>query len=604
MSDVELHRLAVGRALCALGLGGHSLPEVVLDARLGPETRLSAVLVLLVAVEDEARPDPVLMLDGYQDDGLDWLGRRRHPWEELARLRLPWTAPTAAIAVESVTRAGIFDDRRFALALRGAREVCDAGRAEVLLVDALAHAIDRLDAVGDEHWRIKDMRGLARRALAAAAPPELLDLSLLVDGDEWVGPARDAVRDLDPAQVVPLVRALCALSTRKPSRRWLDQVELALEPAPARELLRRWLQSASIAGVVPEWPGSRIGDCLGTLFVGTNADVVRAAAWATTRLADSDWASESLGFLARRGAAHNGAPGFPEALSLKVSSAAVDALIARDGPADLRVLSELLEDLQRRDLVKRIGATLDRRQEASQREEELRRTKARAVRQKASPVPRKARAAADSLLRHHLAPSLRAAGFVGGPRTWRRIHDVRVDVIAISAGQDPVTGDNRVGLLYGVYFDAAHPADGLSPVDRARLSHHHLDIEVHDDVFADDHPQVTDQFGRAALEAVVERFHDVVLPFLDGLSDYERVAELIETDTGIPDGAAMHSGLGSPSRSEVLGLLALAAGDRRAAVAHLQHAREAARSASDGSPLDDEAIAFWTDRLHRARQLP
>ncbi len=83
---------------------------------------------------------------------------------------------------------------------------------------------------------------------------------------------------------------------------------------PARQLLRRWVEIAANADIVPESPGSRIDDCVGTLFVGTNTDVVRAAVLATSRLPNENWASEPLGVLARRGAAPNGAPGFPAAL--------------------------------------------------------------------------------------------------------------------------------------------------------------------------------------------------------------------------------------------------------------------------------------------------
>lgn len=362
MAGIEAHRAAVDRALGALGLAWDAWPDVVLDARLPPEARISGVLVLLATEEqDETDPDApvaVVTVGREEEDALDWMGRARHPWQQLARTRLPWDAESATTAVRAVATRRGYDERRIALALRAAKQVCADEQASADLLDALHACIARLEKEG-ERPDVEELRHRARRVLTSATPPDLLDLCLLVPGDDWAGSARDVASTLPADEIAALVRLLGDLGPRKPSKTWLRAIEAGLRPANARRLLREWLALAAYAEVVPEWPGSAIGHCRGTLFVGTNSDIVRAAVWATGVLPDESWPADLLGVLARRGAAHNGAPGFPEALALKVASAAVDTLAARGGEEDQRVLRELAEDLQRRDLLKKVTAALD-----------------------------------------------------------------------------------------------------------------------------------------------------------------------------------------------------------------------------------------------------
>ncbi|MFC7505469.1 hypothetical protein [Nocardioides sp. GCM10030258] len=315
------------------------------------------MITLLATHEGDVRHGPTITLIDIADETLDWLGRKREPWARLARMRLAWTAPTAAIALVVATR-GAYDDRRVALALRGAGQVCTAGWADSELLDALDRCARFMDSLGEEWTRVAELRNLARRVIASATPPEILDLSLLVDGDGWADQAREAARTHPAATVSPLVRLLGDLGPRKPSQRWWKDVENALRPVEARQLLLQWLELAAAAEAVPEWPGSRIGYCCGVLFVGTNVDLVRAAVLATSRLPEDASPAEALGTLARRGSAHNGMAGMPEALALKVASAAVDALSLRGSEADRLVLARLLTDLHRRDLVKRVAAAL------------------------------------------------------------------------------------------------------------------------------------------------------------------------------------------------------------------------------------------------------
>jgi hypothetical protein len=354
---LEDHREATERALVELGMGWEGWPAITVDRRLAPEDRLSALLLLLATSDmDGERGVSMTWIDPAAPE-LDWLGRAREPWTTVARLRFPWTAPTATIALEAVA-GGSYDDRRVAIALRGASQVCSAGLVDTALVQALDTITAHLDASGDHEWRIVELRNQARRVTASATHPEILDLSLLADGDAWVGPAREVALSLPADDIAPMVRLLGDLGPRRPAQRWWRSVDEALVPTPARQLLRRWLELAAATAVVPEWPGSKVGYCAGALFVGTNVDVVRAAVLTTSRLQDEAWPTDLLADLARRGSAHNGMAGIPEALALKVASAAVDALVLRANEVDHAALAGLLTDLHRRDLIRRINAAL------------------------------------------------------------------------------------------------------------------------------------------------------------------------------------------------------------------------------------------------------
>lgn len=511
--------------------------------------------MLLASMEENVPITSYFFIVGDEDTSLDMFGRARQPWERLLRVALPWTAPTATLAIESVARALDYDDRAWSLVLRGARLVCESGQADLGLLDSLTSAIARLDTLQRQESGIAEMSGLARRVVAAATPPDLLDLSLLAGGDEWAAPAREAARSAPAQEVAPLIRLLGALGPRKPTQRWLREVGDALaSPAPA-SLLRAWLELAAFTDIVPEWPDSDLCYCRGTLFVGTNTDLVRAAVWATSQLPQEAWAAGLLGTLARRGAAHNGLAGHPEALSLKVATAAVDALIARGRAVDRRVLGDLLEDLQRRDLVKKVGEALDRVDEATERDAELRRTKAQELRRRASPAPRKARAAMDSLIRHYFGADLRALGFKGGPRTWRRMHEDRVDIVSISTFTDGAN-QTRLYVGYGTRYVALHPPDEPWPIDPNKVVDHQLDIRLSESSTAEE------PLGELDLAETLRRLKELAVPFLDGLGEYEFAKAVLERDAHIPAGAFQELGpMGSPARRRLLGQLAAANGE-------------------------------------------
>ena len=371
MTPLDEHVATVGDALAGDWDGW---PECAATAPMPPRARVSAVLLLL------AEPSQTVTVPGTEglisrvvpDPGAGVLDRLR-------QRKLPWCAATAATAVEAVTWSARFDDRRVRIALRAAEQVCSEGRADGRLLTALDACDAWLETLPSHVYRMGDTRILLRKVVVAATPPELLDLSLLLDGDAWGAPARAAVLRQDAEQVTGLVRALGALGELRPSQRWLRTVAAELTHPAARQLLRDWLELAQ------DTPASRVGSCSeAALFAPGNVDLVRAAVLATRVLEDDTWVPGVLGFLARRGAATS--PGSTESLSLRVAGAAIDSLVARMGAEDRKVLEELLEDLTRRDLVTRVGRALGSAEQASERSEALRREKVEAVRRKASPL--------------------------------------------------------------------------------------------------------------------------------------------------------------------------------------------------------------------------
>jgi hypothetical protein len=580
VSDLDAERALVDRALADAGVGWDAWPEVAASELIDSRARLSALLLLLSAPEHRVGcAHGYVVVHDQTDEVLDRLRRRR----------LPWDRATAWLAVKAVTERGAFDDRRVAIALRGAETVSTAGEADATLVSSLEDCASWLDDLPPHVWGVAQMRLLARRVVAAATPPDLLDLSLVRQGDAWAEPARETARALAADEIAPLVRSLGELGPRKPSQSWLRGVEEALRPEAARGLLQAWLELAADTDVVP--PDDTVAFSGGVLFSPGNEDLVRAAVLATRLLPSQTWIPGLLGVLARRGAATSGEPGMTASLALKVASAAVDTLAARGTPADREVLEEMLVDLSRRDLVKRVGEALGRQAEATERIEALRREKAAAVRRKADPAPRRARATADALLRQHLGPELRRHGFRAGGRTWRRFHEDRVDVVAFGS-----SGHN-VHLTYGTRFDAAHPDGELYPVDRAKVRDFHLDVRLLEDWSATGHD----------LDRCARHLGATVIPFLDTLARYELARAYLEHGAGAPVAADSIEIPGSPAVSGVLGLLASAAGDRATAVKHLAHRVAAAESWADwpggrsGETADAE-VAFWRSQLDQARR--
>lgn len=534
--------------------------------------RLSALLLILA----DSRPsDEALAVVGWtveqKSDVLDALRRRR----------LPWDAPAAALAVQLVIDGG-FDEQRVGLALHGAEVVCRSGAVDVGLLDALERCATWLESVPATRWRVPQLRLAVRRVLSVAAPPDVLDLSLVRSGDAWGDRALEVARRIPPADVTAFVRQLAGLGDRRPSKAWLAAAEQSLQAPGARELLRAWLELAADTDIVP---ADGVTTFAGTmLFAPGNEDVVRAAVHATVVVPDGEWVPPVLGVLARRGAATSGAAGMTAPLALKVASAAVAALETRGKAADRRELEDLFEDLSRRDLVRRIGRALGWPDRAAERDTTLRRAKSAAVRRKADPGPALRRAEVDVLIRRHLGPVLREVGFRGSGRTWRRFHLDRVDVIAVGSSED------LIGLEFGCRFNAAHPGDEPYAVARERVLAYHLDVRHVHDLRA----------TPVDLDVCGTYIRSVVVPFLDSMGRYELVVAYIESGAGAPGGESLTSNPGSPAASAMLGMLATEAGDREHAVDHLT--RYCTFNESAG--VTPSIVEHWRAQLRRARALP
>ncbi|WP_442544517.1 DUF4304 domain-containing protein [Arthrobacter sp. KN11-1C] len=426
---------------------------------------------------------------------------------------------------------------------------------------------------------------LIERVLASATPPGILDLSVLRDGDTWGAPARDAAREFPAHEVAPLVRLLSTLGPQKPSKSWRRSVLEATSFQTARELLREWLRLAANADIVPPDEHAQLGFSGAMLFAHGNDDLVRSAVFAAQELPHEEWVPELLGILARRGAATSGGQAMTGALALSVASASVDSLAGRASPADKMVLAELFEDLSRRDLVRRIGKYLGLDEDViAQRDQAIRRAKAAAVRQKADPAPREARAAMDVLVRIHFAPLLKQHGFKARGRTFRRISPDRVDVVAIGS-----FGLDQFALSYGTRFSTSWP-----PQDPAHLNEASLDIR-----HAEQHGIAPDE-----VQALAKRLSSIIIPFLDSMGRYELVRSYVENGTGAPAGSRGIDGWMGPPAWGFLGLLALAVKDRPAAVTFLTKKYDFTQGLFESNPSYGAELDIWRESLKRAVDLP
>ncbi len=212
----------------------------------------------------------------------------------------------------------------------------------------------------------------------------------------------------------------------------------------------------------------------------------------------------------------------------------------------------------------------------------------------------------DSLIRQRFGPHLRALGFIGGPSTWRRVHDDRIDVINLSGSLDQGTGQNRLGLSYGVRFQEVHK-DDTDVIDPAKVRTEHLDLELFD-LGSDSEEPAPDGLDEAALEATARRLREVVVPFLDTLAHYDAARAAIETDTDIPSGSHQTANPGSFARWDLPGRLALAHQDKETAENYLKRALVRANSWQDSNDsLADDwkavKVARLENLLNRARRL-
>lgn len=231
--EMREHYAAVWETLELRGLGAEAWPEALFAAHFDNRARLSALLLLLTT-----------STPGHEVEGGSFIRFSDPNADLIARLRrrlLPWDARTARTAVAAVAHCRP-DDIRVDVALRAAERISQAGRADDGLLRALQDCRSRLAATDPDSGNHSP--GVFRRvtrAIAAATPPDLLDLSPLQDGDAWVDQARDKACSHASEEVGPLVRALAQLGAGRASAAWLRAAEASLRPAAARQLLTSWL---------------------------------------------------------------------------------------------------------------------------------------------------------------------------------------------------------------------------------------------------------------------------------------------------------------------------------------------------------------------------
>lgn len=186
---------------------------------------------------------------------------------------------------------------------------------------------------------------------------------------------------------------------------------------------------------------------------------------------------------------------------------------------------------------------------------------------------------------------LRAAGFVGRGRTWRRFHTDRVDVVSIGSSGAEIS----VGC--GTWFDVVHPEGELYPVPRDEVRYGQLDATL----------SFTARASERSLVSCGQRLAEDVVPFLDGLGRYEGARAYLETGAGVPSGSMAMDNPGSPMVLGVLGLLARAAGDDDTAVGCLTQRLafvESLEPMRDDRARHEAEAGFWRAQLERARRGP
>lgn len=556
------------RALDGIGIGWAGWPAEAMNTQLTARHRLTALLLVM----DQS---PALV-NGWPYGADEDIIVRRFP-----RKKLPWDEESAVFALEAALK---IDCMSYVCgpALRGAQVAMDAGARGAALFDALTRCATHLTKLGRSRAGVEEDRRLAERLLATFMPRGLLDLSAVRDGDAWAEPAREAARAAPHVVSETVVLALSGLGHKGLSQTWRKRMEAALVLDGARELIATWLRLAADTAEVVDPVGGQV-----RLFVAGNDDVVRAAALAARWLTEDEAPAALLGMLARRGAATR--PPGTESFALRVATASIDSLLDRGGEADRAELVQLLEDLTRRDLVKKIGAALGAEGTAlaRDRDEAISKEKARIVRANASPIPALLRAEVDRELREHLDETMRALGFRKSGRTWRRDRGERIDLVNFSSSGP------WVAVEYGVYWRALHPEGGPRPApDTARLKYHELDFYVVEQRWEAEEDDLTE---------LATRMRRMISPFLDSCGSRRFLVGLWTSGTGIPLSARGSGALflhKKPMPHE-LALGALALHDDDPAAARWWFA-EAARAVDDRpTPFGAAELAYWNARVEQ-----
>ncbi|MGS0563228.1 hypothetical protein [Microbacterium aurugineum] len=483
-----------------IGVGMSEWPEGLDVKKLSPRDQLVALLLIM-----DISPARV--------NGWPFRSAEDKIVTSLPRKTLPWDSGTAVFALQAALKVDCMN-YICGPALRGAEKAMAAGHVGPALYEAIDACATHL--AGLMHGRIaprwnvdKDLK-TANRLLASFLPPGVLDLTAVHDGDEWAEPARQLARAHSVDDVEPLVRHLALLGHKAPSQTWQRQLQEVLRPATARRLVAEWVGAARAADVAAD----------GHLYAPSNEDLVRATVIAARALPATEVPSEMLGALVRQGAETR--PPSTESLALRVASAAVDTLAQRAAESDLEELERLLDDISRRDLLKRIGAAIgpEAVARAEKRDADLKKEKAAAVRAKASPIPKLLRAEVDRMLDERVNGTMRELGFRKSGRTWRRWVDARVELV------DFYSSDLYMSVQYGVLFEGLHPEDGPAPQrDPKRVKPFELDLLVSEiGWFAEED----------VLDLLAERVRTEIVPFLERCGDRTALFELLLHGVGLP----------------------------------------------------------------------
>lgn len=168
------------------------------------------------------------------------------------------------------------------------------GDDEVAAVRALAARADRLGYIqGAERRRLRD-------SILRLLPEDRDDLvgAVVTRGDGWARIVRPkVVRVASDPDVAAFLATLRRATGSRPAKAWRTEVS-RLVAKPAVAALVRDLVEAEVTG--PAVPGTKWGTAVSLVVHDENADVARAAVWASGLLAE-EWVVPALERIARRG---------------------------------------------------------------------------------------------------------------------------------------------------------------------------------------------------------------------------------------------------------------------------------------------------------------
>ncbi len=451
------------------------------------------------------------------------------------RRKLDWTVTDASLAIRIVA-ATPYDDERALLACRAAARVSerDVGAAELL--DALQRLQAALAAESDERYRVPELRARVSALVARQMPAGVVDLAPIGADDCWGPAARDLVTDaagrgIDAIAIVDLLTA--APSSTEPSKRWLAQVDDVLAHRDHKEIVRSLVRLLVDLALPDAGP-----------FVATGNDALaRAAVWGLGETATSKADLDLLRRVADRCARTTGRPYEVEALCGKAAGAAVTMLGRRRldapplGPHADAALERLWRDVNRGDVLKRIGTVLGRTpEEVRARIDEAKRTKSDAKRRTINPQPAARAASLAVLLDGEVADRLGAAGFADRrAKTFWRHGPTHTEVVQVSTanaevawrfgigfhddGEQPRWSVEQVDVAVDLALTSSEDGDGYLGHELAMLTERTARRSVRGS---------DDQFG--VLEALLIRFEAVGLPALERWRDPGALADDLEHD--------------------------------------------------------------------------